>query len=110
VEASPNDLSRLLNERQVAAALGVSVGTVRRRRFLRQPPAWVKLGRRVLYRKQDLEAFINANIIRLRMGLIQNKEKLIARVAFKPTPRLPEYGPFNWPKEHVFEHRVVRNE
>ena len=55
----------LLNEREAARWLGLSVATMRRRRLLRQPPAWVKLGARVLYRKQDLESFVNANVIRL---------------------------------------------
>lgn len=55
----------LFDEREAAQRLGLSVATMRRRRLLRNPPAWVKLGRRVLYRKQDLESFVNANVIRL---------------------------------------------
>jgi hypothetical protein len=55
----------LLNEREAARWLGLSVATMRRRRLLRQPPAWVKLGARVLYRKQDLEFFVTANVVRL---------------------------------------------
>lgn len=53
----------LLNEREAAQWLGISVGTMRRRRLHRQQPTWVKIGARVLYRHQDLESFINANVI-----------------------------------------------
>ena len=55
----------LLNEREAAQTLGLSVATLRRRRLLRQPPLWAKLGSRVLYRKQDLEAFVEANLVSL---------------------------------------------
>lgn len=61
----------LLSERDAAQWLGLSVATMRRRRLLRQPPAWVKLGARVLYRKQDLESFINANVIHLPNGEVR---------------------------------------
>jgi hypothetical protein len=60
--------TELLNEREAAHWLKLSVGTMRRRRLLRMPPGWVKLGSRVLYRKQDLEAFVNANVVRLPTG------------------------------------------
>jgi len=56
---------KLLNEHEAAAFLGLSVGTMRRRRLTREPPLWVKLGRRVLYRRNDLEFFVNANLIRI---------------------------------------------
>jgi hypothetical protein len=55
----------LLNEYQAARLLGLSVQTLRRRRLRRHPPVWVKLGSRVLYRKQDLERFVAANLVRL---------------------------------------------
>ncbi len=58
---SPTDL---LHERDAARRLGLSVATLRRRRLNQQPPAWVKLGARVLYRVQDLESFIEAHLIR----------------------------------------------
>jgi predicted DNA-binding transcriptional regulator AlpA len=55
----------LLDEREAARSLGLSVPTLRRRRLLRQPPQWVKLGARVLYRKQDLDSLIEASLVRL---------------------------------------------
>ena len=46
----------LFDEREAARRLGLSVATMRRRRLLRRPPAWVKLGGRVLYRALELDA------------------------------------------------------
>jgi hypothetical protein len=57
--------SVLFDEREAARRLGLSVATIRRRRLLRLPPAWVKLGGRVLYRPQDLVDFIDANVVEL---------------------------------------------
>jgi hypothetical protein len=53
----------LRNEKQAAQRLGLSVATLRRRRLLRQSPAWVKLGARVLYRSNDLDDFVQANLV-----------------------------------------------
>ncbi len=65
-ESCPADsLAELCDEREAARRLGLSVATLRRRRLRRQPPVWAKLGSRVLYRKQDLESFIEANVVRL---------------------------------------------
>lgn len=44
------------------------MATMRRRRRLRKPPVWVKLGARVFYRKRDLEAFVNASVVVLDSG------------------------------------------
>lgn len=66
---SMGDVStELLNEREAARRLGLSVATLRRRRLNLKPPVWVKLGGRVLYRGQDLESFIEANVVRLPEG------------------------------------------
>lgn len=57
--------SDLLEEHEAAQWLGLSVSTIRRRRRLRRPPVWVKLGARVLYRKRDLESFVSASVVKL---------------------------------------------
>ena len=57
------DSARLLNEHEAAKRLGLSVATMRRRRLLKQPPAWVKIGGRVLYRPDVLDAFIEASTV-----------------------------------------------
>lgn len=56
-------LERLIPEREAAIRLGLSVSTLRRRRLFRQPPTFVKLGSRCLYRISDLEAFVQANVV-----------------------------------------------
>lgn len=55
--------THLLDEKEAGRRLGLSVATMRRRRLLRLPPAWVKLGGRVLYRPLDLDTFIEANLV-----------------------------------------------
>jgi predicted DNA-binding transcriptional regulator AlpA len=52
-------LNRLLNERDVAALLNVSVATIRRRRLLGQPPKATKIGSAVRYKPADIEEFLN---------------------------------------------------
>jgi len=53
----------LRNEHEAARRLGLSVATMRRRRLLKLPPRWAKLGGRVLYREVDLDAFVEANLV-----------------------------------------------
>jgi len=52
-------LQELLTEREVARLLKVSIATIRRRRLLRQPPNWVKIGASVRYRQTDITALID---------------------------------------------------
>lgn len=51
-------LETLLTERQVAELLRVSVATIRRRRLLRLPPAHLKIGASVRYRRETIQRFI----------------------------------------------------
>jgi predicted DNA-binding transcriptional regulator AlpA len=53
-----NTPGRLLNEHDVARITGLSVGTVRRYRLLRQGPKYLKLNAAVRYRLSDLEAWL----------------------------------------------------
>ncbi len=56
----------LLNEKEAAALLGLSPAVLKASR-LKKPrckgPKWVKFGRRVLYRLDDLERFIEENMV-----------------------------------------------
>ena len=63
--ACMNTDTELFDEREAARRLGLSVATIRRRRLLRQPPAWIKLGGRVFYRARELDAFVDANLTQL---------------------------------------------
>jgi len=51
---------RLLNERQVAERLTVSVATVRRWRLLGQGPRYIKVGSAVRYRAEDVAEWLNS--------------------------------------------------
>jgi predicted DNA-binding transcriptional regulator AlpA len=51
----------LVSEREAAARLGLSVKTLRRWRWLRQGPPWVKVGAAVRYAPGDISAFIETN-------------------------------------------------
>jgi hypothetical protein len=62
------NFGELLNEKEAAKCLGLSVATLRRRRLLRQPPVWVKLGARALYRSEDLASFVMANLVKPDAG------------------------------------------
>ncbi len=55
-----NANERLLNEREAADFLNVSVLTLRRWRWAGKPPAFVKLGSAVRYAPDDLRAFLAA--------------------------------------------------
>ena len=51
---------QLINEREVESYIGISINTLRKWRWEGKGPQFVKLGRRVMYRIQDVEAFIAA--------------------------------------------------
>jgi hypothetical protein len=72
IHLATDSFTELCDEREAARRLGLSIATLRRRRRLQQPPTWVKLGFRVLYRKQDLECFIDANLIHPSHGDVGN--------------------------------------
>jgi len=53
-----------LNQRELAARWGVSVRTLERWRWLLQGPPFLKLGARVAYRLEDIEAYEAAQLRR----------------------------------------------
>jgi len=53
-------LQALLTEMEVARLLKVSVATIRRRRLLRLPPIWVKIGASVRYKPEAIAAFLDS--------------------------------------------------
>jgi predicted DNA-binding transcriptional regulator AlpA len=52
--------TRLLNEQEVARVTGLSVASVRRWRFLRQGPRYMKIGAAVRYNTEDLSAWLRS--------------------------------------------------
>lgn len=63
---SPSDL---LNEKEVAATLGIATGTARNWRSKRIGPPYVKLGKRaVRYRRADVDAFIASGMAQMEVA------------------------------------------
>ena len=58
--AVTNPMAQLLNERDAARPLALSVRTLQNWRLLRQGPRDLKLGQAVRYDPGDLEAFVQA--------------------------------------------------
>lgn len=54
-----------MNDKKAAEYLGLSVGTLRRRRLLRKPPKYYKVGGRVVYSRGDLDVFLEACAVRV---------------------------------------------
>jgi predicted DNA-binding transcriptional regulator AlpA len=55
-------MSKLYSVEETAAKTGVSVSTLNKWRVAGSGPKFIKLGRRVLYRDEDIQAFITAGI------------------------------------------------
>ena len=49
----------LLDEKEVSKALKLSLATLRRWRWLKTGPKFIKIGSSVRYRETDIEAFLN---------------------------------------------------
>ena len=57
-------ISELLSPREAAKALGTSAGCLAVWRCVRRYPLrFVRIGRKVFYRAQDIEAFIQAGVV-----------------------------------------------
>lgn len=55
------DLETLLNQRQAAAKLGLSVRTMERHRVAGTGPRYIRMGRLVRFRPSDLAAWVDAS-------------------------------------------------
>lgn len=58
---SPTKSTGMLNERQVAEYLNMSLGSLRRWRLFRKGPKYLKIGSAVRYRREDVDAWLNSN-------------------------------------------------
>ncbi|CCK82406.1 helix-turn-helix domain-containing protein [Desulfobacula toluolica] len=56
---------RLLNTKEAAQYLNLAQQTLHNYRFNRKPPNYIKIGRRVLYEKIELDQFIESNRVNL---------------------------------------------
>jgi predicted DNA-binding transcriptional regulator AlpA len=55
-----NVIEALLNEHDVARITGLSVASVRRWRFLRRGPKYLKIGAAVRYRPEEISAWLKS--------------------------------------------------
>lgn len=53
-------ISPVISEKEAARILGLSVHTLRARRFKGLPPEFLKIGKSVRYEREALERFVNA--------------------------------------------------
>lgn len=57
-----------VDEKEAGRILGFSVKTLQKRRWLRQPPVFLKVGRKVRYRLSDIQAFLDACTVEPRVA------------------------------------------
>jgi predicted DNA-binding transcriptional regulator AlpA len=56
-----DNTSQLLRTPEVALRLGLTIGTLQNLRCRGEGPAYIRLGRAIRYRPEDIDAFISAN-------------------------------------------------
>lgn len=61
-------MTELLNLREGAKDLKVSIHTLRSWTYQRRIP-FVRLGRRILLRREDVEAFVNKNVVEAKQNI-----------------------------------------
>jgi len=57
---------KFLQEKEVDSEYGLGVAWLRKRRLLRLPPRFVRAGRKVLYEREAVEAFLRENTVPAR--------------------------------------------
>ena len=60
MSADPNPTLTTLSEAEAARILGFTVKTMQKRRWMRQPPVYLKIGRKIRYRLSDIQQFLDA--------------------------------------------------
>lgn len=73
IRTGPPDprLARLLDPGQVSTFLGVPVGTLANWRYLGRGPAFVRIGRHVRYRADDLWDFVDRSAVDRRRRAVR---------------------------------------
>jgi excisionase family DNA binding protein len=67
--------SLVLNVAQAARYLGLSCSTLAKMRLNGSTPSFLKLGRRVLYRREDLDAWLASRLRRSTSEYTQNVQR-----------------------------------
>ena len=73
-------MDALLDQKQVAQMIGVSIGTLERHRVAGTGPRWARLGRLVRYRQVDVLEWIEANLRRSTSETVGNAPIALAQV------------------------------
>lgn len=64
IGTSPREITiDLITEDEAAAILGLKKATLQQRRWQKQPPAYVKIGRFVRYRMEDIAAYLDSCVV-----------------------------------------------
>jgi len=79
--------TRHLNQKQLAERWGISPKTLERWRWLGQGPKFLKLGGRIAYRLEDIEAFEEQHL----------RQVTGSAAAASPTPAVPHQSA--WPEQ-----------
>jgi len=61
-------LPRFLTEKQTEREYGLSGSWLRKMRWLRKGPAYVRAGKKILYPRESLEQFLSENTVRAQEG------------------------------------------
>lgn len=52
-------INEMMNQKQAAGYIGMSTGYLKKKRSDGEGPIYSRVGKRVIYRKEDLDAFLN---------------------------------------------------
>ena len=66
-------MEKLLTEAEAGKILGWSTATLQNRRWKRQPPRFIKIGRSIRYRSEDLQAFLTDHLVEPRASAEASK-------------------------------------
>lgn len=58
-------IPKLLTEKEAAEFLSVSQGTLRNYRYMHIGPNYVKIGRRICYKPEDLQRYVEEHYVRV---------------------------------------------
>lgn len=64
-------MGEALDTHQAAARMGLASSTLRKLRVTGEGPVYLKLGRAVRYRAQDLDAWLNARTVRSTSEVVE---------------------------------------
>jgi predicted DNA-binding transcriptional regulator AlpA len=70
-------MNNLLSEKETAEKLGISLTTLRRLRYADEGPAFTKIGKRILYRPDEIDKYIE---LKTKGGLSMTQERAAQRL------------------------------